>query len=178
MKLDVLQLNLSLAWLWILLGFVSGMVLGLFFHREGWLGGYASFKRRMYRLAHISFFGLGAVNLLFWLTLKHNAFAGVSVNVASGGFILGAITMPLCCLIMAHVPKLHLIFAVPVISLLLGGVLMVAMLFHPPAGLPPDAVAACASRPGATSDFTFRASDVWGPNARFTHPDSEPINPF
>ena len=46
------------------------MVLGLFFHRENWLGGYASLKRRMYRLGHISFFGLGAVNLLFWLTVK------------------------------------------------------------------------------------------------------------
>ncbi len=37
------NLNLFLAWLWILLGFVSGMVLGLFFHRENWLGGYGSF---------------------------------------------------------------------------------------------------------------------------------------
>ena len=43
--------NLFLAWLWILLGFVTGMVLGLFFHHENWLGGYGSFKRRMYRLA-------------------------------------------------------------------------------------------------------------------------------
>ncbi|HXR49058.1 MAG TPA: hypothetical protein VN784_16610, partial [Candidatus Limnocylindrales bacterium] len=59
--------NLFLAWLWILLGFVTGMALGLFFHHENWLGGYGSFKRRMYRLGHISFFGLGAVNLLFWL---------------------------------------------------------------------------------------------------------------
>lgn len=170
--------NLVIAWLWIWLGFMLGAVIGLFFHREGWLGGYASLKRRMYRLAHISFFGLGAVNLLFWLTLKHNAFAGASVTVASGGFILGAITMPLCCLIMAHFPKLHLIFAVPVISLLLGGVLMVAMLFRPPTGLPPEAVAACASRPGATSGFTFQASDFSNPNARITHPGFEPINSF
>ena len=44
------------------------MVLGMFFHGENWLGGYASFKRRMYRLGHISFFGLGAVNMLFCLT--------------------------------------------------------------------------------------------------------------
>ena len=63
--------NLFLAWLWILLGFVTGMVLGLCFHHENWLGGYGSFKRRMYRLAHISLFGLGAVNLLFWLTMQN-----------------------------------------------------------------------------------------------------------
>ena len=68
--------NLFLAWLWILLGFVSGMVLGMFFHGENWLGGYGSFKRRMYRLGHISFFGLGAVNLLFWLTVQNISLAG------------------------------------------------------------------------------------------------------
>ena len=65
------NLNLLIAWLWILLGFGSGMIQGLFFHDEHWLGGYASFRRRMYRLAHISFFGLGAVNLLFCLTVQN-----------------------------------------------------------------------------------------------------------
>ena len=64
------HLNLILAWLWILLGFATGMVLGMFFHGENWLGGYGSFKRRMYRLGHISFFGLGVVNLLFCLTAQ------------------------------------------------------------------------------------------------------------
>ncbi len=89
----LLQLNLIVAWLWILLGFVSGMVLGLFFHRENWLGGYASFKRRMYRLGHISFFGLGAVNLLFWLSVRNLSAAGPLADFASGAFIVGAITM-------------------------------------------------------------------------------------
>ena len=68
--------NLFVGWLWILLGFITGMVLGMFFHGEGWLGGYGSFKRRMYRLGHISFFGLGTVNLLFCLTVKNFSLAG------------------------------------------------------------------------------------------------------
>jgi hypothetical protein len=123
MKIPTGQINLMIAWLWILLGFASGMVLGMFFHGENWLGGYASFKRRMYRLGHISFFGLGAVNLFFWLTIKLNPVSGAWVNVASGALILGAITMPLCCLMMAHFPKLHSIFAVPVLSLITGGLL-------------------------------------------------------
>lgn len=121
MKLAALQFNLLLAWLWILLGFLSGMVLGMFFHREAWLGGYGSLRRRMYRLGHISFFGLGAVNLCFWMTMNLIPVAGPLVNVAAGAFVLGAITMPLCCLVMAHFPKLHLIFAVPVVSLITGG---------------------------------------------------------
>jgi len=115
--------NLLLAWLWILLGFVTGMVLGLFFHREHWLGGYGSFKRRMYRLGHISFFGLGAVNLLFWLTMQTVSPSAPRAEGASWAFIIGAVTMPVSCMIMAHFPKAHLVFAVPVLSLIAGGIL-------------------------------------------------------
>lgn len=117
------NLNLFLAWLWILLGFGTGMVLGLFFHGEHWLGGYASFKRRMYRLAHISFFGLGAANLLFWLTLQKIPQPGPLAEFASWAFLIGAITMPVCCVVMANFPKAHLVFALPVISLIAGGTL-------------------------------------------------------
>ena len=124
--------NLLLAWLWILLGFGSGMVLGMFFHGENWLGGYGSFKRRMYRLGHISFFGLGAVNLLFYLTVQDALPAGALVHFASLAFIIGALAMPACCVVMAHFPKAHLIFAVPVVSLITGGVLTLTLLLEEP----------------------------------------------
>jgi hypothetical protein len=116
--------NLFLGWLWILFGFVTGMVLGMFFHGEGWLGGYGSFKRRMYRLGHISFFGLGTVNLLFCLTAQIFSLAGSLIHFAALAFIVGAIAMPVCCVVMAHFPKSHMIFAVPVVSLITGGVLI------------------------------------------------------
>jgi hypothetical protein len=132
MNAGIGQLNLLLAWSWILLGFLSGAALGLFFHRENWLGGYASFKRRMYRLAHISFFGLGMVNFIFALTLKNFPAAGPLAQTASWLFIVGAITMPLCCVAMAHFPKVHFIFAVPVVSLILGGVLTLAQITEEP----------------------------------------------
>jgi len=128
MNIQPPTLNLLLAWLWILLGFVTGMVLGLFFHRENWLGGYASFRRRMYRLGHISLFALGAVNLLFWLTTRNVPAAGAGLNIASGLFVLGAVTMPICCAVMAHFPKLHMIFAVPVISLIAAAALTLALI--------------------------------------------------
>ena len=132
MKTELAHLNLLLAWLWILLGFVSGMVLGMFFHDEKWLGGYASFKRRLYRLGHISFFGLGVLNLLFWLTMQIVSPKETLANVASLAFVTGALAMPVCCLIMAHFPKAHLIFAVPVISLIAGGALTLTLIFHEP----------------------------------------------
>ena len=120
--------NLVLAWLWILLGFASGLVLGLFFHQENWLGGYGSFKRRMYRLGHISCFGLGAVNLLFWLTMPKISPPGPLTGMASWAFMVGAVTMPVSCVVVAHFPKARLIFAVPVVSLILGGLLTLILI--------------------------------------------------
>jgi hypothetical protein len=117
------QLNLVLAWTWVALGFGSGLLLGLFFHRDEWLGGYASLQRRHYRLGHISFFGLGVVNLCFYLTVRQLPVAGPVVAVAAWALVAGAVFMPLCCLVMAHFPRLRPLFAVPVLSLLLGGVL-------------------------------------------------------
>jgi len=124
MNLAGSQLNLVFAWIWILAGFLSGMVLGLKFHDENWMGGYASFKRRMHRLAHISFFGLGAINLFFHLTLK-DAAAGPYGSWASIAFILGGITMPLCCWLMAASKKFQSLFAVPVLSLVSGAILTI-----------------------------------------------------
>jgi hypothetical protein len=121
----VLQFNLLIAWIWILFGFLSGAVLGTRFHHEDWLGGYGSFKRRLYRLGHISFLGLAAINLLFYFTARCTALAPVTTLWASRSFLIGAFTMPLSCAVMAHFPKAHYIFAVPVVSLLAATVLTI-----------------------------------------------------
>ena len=131
------HLNLVVAWLWILLGFLSGLALGLGFHRENWLGGYSSFKRRLYRLGHISLFALGAVNLLFYITTAHVPASGAAWLIASRAFIAGSILMPICCLMMAHCPKTRLIFGLPILSLLvaasatLAGVLNSSLIAFP-----------------------------------------------
>ena len=122
-----MQINLLAAWIGILLGFLSGFALGLFFHREDWLGGYGSFKRRLYRLAHISFFGLAAVNFFFYFTAQTLAMSSM-LSLASSAFVAGAITMPICCIIMAHFPNTRSLFALPVFSLVTGGVLTIAAL--------------------------------------------------
>ena len=131
MQLEAAHLNLVFAWVGILLGFISGLVLGLKFHREDWLGGYGSHQRRLYRLAHISLFGLGAVNLLFYMTVRELAINTLSARLASWAFIFGAVSMPLCCVAMAHWSQAHLWFAIPVLSLVLGGFLTVQMVMWP-----------------------------------------------
>jgi hypothetical protein len=122
------QLNLILAWLWIVLGFGSGLFLGVNFHREDWLGGYSSLRRRLYRLAHISFFGLGAVNLMFYFTARTLGLSGSMHAAASWALVVGAVSMPLCCVLMAHVPRARALFALPVLSLIAGGTLTLLQL--------------------------------------------------
>jgi hypothetical protein len=120
--------NLWFGWLWILLGFISGTVLGIFFADEQWLGGFASFKRRMYRLGHISFIGLGAVNLLFWGTTRILLPTGPLAAIAGTAFIVGGVAMPICCVTAAHFPKIPMLFAVPVLALTLGAVVTLVLL--------------------------------------------------
>ena len=113
-------LNLIAGWLGILAGVLSGAVLGLFFHREDWMGGYSSYRRRLARLGHIAFFGLGFLNLIFAATAAQLPLTGRSLTTASSTLILGAATMPLCCFLSAWRKPLRHLFPIPVISITTG----------------------------------------------------------
>ena len=114
------HINLVSAWVGLLLGFISGALMGLKFHQPDWLGGYASYPRRMIRLGHISFFGLGMVNLMFYFAARSLPPFGPALVAASWLFIVGAITMPLCCALMLRGPVWRNAFVVPVLSLIVG----------------------------------------------------------
>jgi hypothetical protein len=111
---------LTTGWIGMLFGIISGALIGLFFHRDEWLGGYTSFTRRMVRLGHISFFGLGFLNILFALTLSIRVYDEAYALTAVAGLTIGAITMPVCCFLCAWRKKLWLLFPVPVTALLIG----------------------------------------------------------
>lgn len=117
---NILNWNLAIAWLWVLGGVISGALLGLKFHEDQWQGGYGSLRRRMLRLGHISFFGMAYLNLQFWMTGSQLEFPKALEAAASMGFACGAVGMPLCCYLMAWRPGFRLLFAVPVLGLLLG----------------------------------------------------------
>ncbi len=88
-------------WAGMLLGVLSGAVIGLYFHREGWMGGYGSFRRRMTRLGHIAFFGLGFLNLLYGLTIDAHPIADGAARLAATLLVAGLSTMSLCCFLTA-----------------------------------------------------------------------------
>jgi hypothetical protein len=113
------ELNYQVAWLAILVGLVTGTGLGLFFHDANWMGGYDSWRRRMLRLGHISFFGTGFLNLAFALSVEHLHLVGPP-PVASAGFLLGALTMPTVCFLSAWRDSFRHLFFIPVASLIVA----------------------------------------------------------
>ena len=113
------EINFLVAWVAILIGLFTGTVLGLFFHDESWLGGYGSWRRRMVRLGHISFFGTGFLNLAFILSVGHLHLLAPP-PVASTGFVLGALAMPTVCFLSAWRDSFRHFFFVPVASLIVA----------------------------------------------------------
>ena len=123
--MTTVDLNLMAGWSGIVLGFVSGGLMGLGFRRDDWLGGYGALRRRMVRLGHIAFFGLGFVNIAFALSIAAVAIQEPWQRIASAAFIVGAATMPLCCYLTAYRERHWPLFHIPVFSLLLGAVALV-----------------------------------------------------
>jgi len=112
-------LNLWVAWIGILLGVLAGVVMGIFFHRDDWLGGYSSWSRRLLRLGHISFFGIAFLNIAFALSVP----AGVASRpLACGGIALALaeFLMPGVCFLSAWRKPLRGLFFLPVACILAG----------------------------------------------------------
>lgn len=119
--------NLIAGWTGFLAGALTGALIGLFFHRENWLGGYNSFARRMLRLGHIACFGLGLINILFALTAATLPASDVG-HAASVLLIVGMITMPLNCFLTAWRQSFRHAFFIPAGSTLAGIGCVIAVL--------------------------------------------------
>ena len=96
-----------------------GALIGMFFHRDGWLGGYDAWPRRMVRLAHISLVGTGLLNIAFAVSIKAMELE-LPPRLAGPLLIAGAIAMPSACLICAYRKNGWLIFVVPVACLVIA----------------------------------------------------------
>ncbi len=125
-----MTINLQAAWLGLLLGCLAGMLAGLFFHRPDWCGGYASWPRRMIRLAHVSFFGLGFLNLSFALTARALGL-DAGLRPASILLVVGAATMPAVCYLSAWKPACRHLFFIPAGSVAVGLAIVVWRVMAP-----------------------------------------------
>lgn len=120
------------AWSWLLAGLLSGVLLGLGFHKEQFLGGYDSWRRRLVRLGHIAFFGTGLLNLFAALTWQVFALEDQAMNLAAWALVIGGITMPTVCALSAWHKPLRFLFPIPVIALIAGTGLFLATLVASP----------------------------------------------
>lgn len=110
--------HVLLGWTGVLLGVVSGAAIGLFFHRESWMGGYGSFRRRLVRLGHVSFLGLGLLNGVYGLSLTSGVMEVAAARCASLGLIVAAVGMPAVCFATAWRERFRYLFSIPMIALL------------------------------------------------------------
>ena len=115
-------LNWYAGWSCILLAFLSGAGIGLFFHRDEFWGGYSSFRRRIVRLGHISLAALGMLNVLFSISVSvaHSS----ADRIASALMIVGAISMPAVCFLTGWRKPFRNLFFIPVTSLIVAVVLL------------------------------------------------------
>ncbi len=119
-----MTINLYAGWIGIFAACLVGMITGLFFHKEDFLGGYGSWPRRLMRLGHVALVGLGLINLAFVFTVR-------SFNVAADWelaailLVVGTIAMPVNCYAAAfYRPARHLFF-IPVLSVAVSAVITI-----------------------------------------------------
>lgn len=124
-----MMINVYAAWIAMLVGVITGVLTGIYFHKEEFLGGYGSWPRRITRLGHISFFGLGFMNLLFALTVRSFEISE-GIQTASFLLVVGLISMPLVCYVSAFRKSFRFFFFVPVLSVLVAIAFFIWRLFQ------------------------------------------------
>jgi len=113
------MMNWYFGWGSILTAFLTGAILGLFFYRDDFLGGYASFRRRTLRLGHIALAALGMINILYGLSPMASEPSPRSW-VASLGFMIGGVAMPAVCFLTSWRVGFRCLFFIPVSALVIA----------------------------------------------------------
>ncbi|TWU30565.1 hypothetical protein Poly41_66600 [Novipirellula artificiosorum] len=115
---SVVHLNWYFGWGLVVSAFVTGALIGIFFHQEEFLGGYASFRRRLLRLGHIAQAALGMMNVLY--SVSTNRAEWFDTQMASWAFVVGGVSMPMVCFLSAWKKSFRHLFFIPVIALLVA----------------------------------------------------------
>ncbi len=115
----MIEINSIAGWIGIAVGALTGTLNGLFFHDDHWLGGFGSWRRRMVRLGHIAFLGIGILNILYAITIQSLHWPAPPALVACS-LVAAGILMPMICYLSAWRKPLRHLFVAPVLCVLIG----------------------------------------------------------
>ncbi len=117
--------NRRVGWVSTCLGAASGLILGLWsfdgpFAVPQWLGAYDDTGRRLARLGHIAFFGLGILNLLLAAELRRHSLRSWVRRPASWTMNFGNVFLPLTLFAAAAYRPLKYTMSVPAVAVFLA----------------------------------------------------------
>jgi hypothetical protein len=114
-------LNIAVGWTSLATGAVTGLVLGLWSFGgpvpvPEWIGDYNSLPRRLLRLGHIAFFGLGILNIMLARHLGRLRSLSHHRRLALGAMNVGNIFLPITLMIAAAVEPAKYLMSVPAMA--------------------------------------------------------------
>lgn len=118
--MEVEVFALKCGWVGMLLGVLSGAMIGMFFHKEKWMGGYGSHPRRFMRLGHISFFGIGLLCMFYGFSLEPMKVSGTAAWWGAYGLLVALVGMPSICFLTAWKKFFRHLYFIPVCGATMG----------------------------------------------------------
>jgi hypothetical protein len=117
--------NRRVGWISACLGVASGTIIGLWSFDgpvpvPAWLGEYGATPRRMARLGHIAFLGLGILDLLLAHELPRSALSDRGKRIASWAMIFGNLVLPVTLFAAAAYHPLKYVLPVPVTAVFIA----------------------------------------------------------
>lgn len=99
-------MNRTVGWISLAVGVATGLVMGLWSFDgpvtpPAWLGEYGDTARRLARLGHIAFIGLGMINILLAHELPHSALGPRARRIASRHMNFGNLALPITLFVAA-----------------------------------------------------------------------------
>jgi len=112
------------AWFSFLLGISTGLLMGLWsfdgpFPAPDWLGEYEDVSRRLVRLGHIAYFGLGFITLMLAWELPKLKLSEQEKTLATNAMIFGNMVLPLTLFAAGIYHPLKYLMPIPALSVFL-----------------------------------------------------------
>lgn len=119
------SLNLAVGWASLAVGAITGLVLGIWSFGgpipvPEWIGDYDALPRRLLRLGHIAFFGLGILNIALAHHLRRTRTFGFPSGLSLGAMNLGNIFLPLTLIAAAAYEPAKYLMSLPAIAVTLA----------------------------------------------------------